>query len=451
MHFILILFHLIFNCLDRPECELRRIHQAKVFRQHSPITFPNGSHSSAPHFDPQSESTHVLISCVATSNPAPMGFSWFRRNGSAMVEIHPSPENDHSLFVAIQDYDYEDDHSVAAAGGAYRPNGHVPYQADQQLHLHGQAHSRQSAVLSVPDYANLEEYACVVNNLIGKSEPCWYQEQPAQGQIQPEQSNWGFLGEDNLLVVAATAGLIVFIVVASGAVVVVVCMHRHRTPIFKGFGNVSNSGSGGGTPQRFKLDRHTVPVSAVHHLLDSSPDLDIEFITGMDSRSKTATLTAGYRMAQAKHGAINSTTGTMGKSYRTLPHHQNPYMSAGVGNGSVYGGSSSNGSATGSRPFLVSYASSNVYAEPEYHCNASNHSGEQLTGSTTVTSASVNPNVNNPLATVNNNQGSLPPLPPTSFNGITPYGADSDNNGEQQSHQKRNDPRTNESKFGQLR
>ena len=135
----------------------------------------------------------------------------------------------------------------------------------------------------------------------------------------------------------------------------------------------------------------------------SSPDMEIDFIGGLDNRSKTATLTAGYRMVPGSTGppglAATTATGTLGKSYRTLPH---PYISTGSGGGnSVYGGSSSNGSNGGSRPFLVSYASSNVYAEPEYHCGASNHSGDQLTGSTTVTNASANgQSVNNAVPTL---------------------------------------------------
>lgn len=373
--------------VDRPECELRRIHTAKLFKQNSvsSSTFSNGSHTlPSTHFDKENEASNVLISCSASSNPAPMSFSWFRRNGTSMVEIHPSPETDHSLFVAIQDYEYDDhDEKVPASVG----QGHAPYQADQTASSYSLLHTRSSAVLSVPEYAHLDEYACLVTNLIGKSEPCWFEEQPAQGQIQHEVSTWSWLSEENLFVVAAIAGIAVFLVVASGAVVVVVCMHKHRTPSFKGFGTGSSSGSMSGTPQRFKLER---PVPA-HHLLDSSPDMDIDYVSGLDNRSKTATLTAGYRMPGATvNAAIQN--GTLGKSYRTLPHHPNhSYLPNGAAaGGSVYGGSSSNGSNGGSRPFLVSYASSNVYAEPEYHCGASNHSGDQLTGSTTVTNASGN-------------------------------------------------------------
>ena len=372
--------------VDRPECELRRIHTAKLFKQHSipSSTFSNGSNalsSPSTHFDKENEASQVLISCSASSNPAPMSFSWFRRNGTSMTEIHPSPETDHSLFVAIQDYDYDEhDERIPVSVGQQ-----MPYQADQTANSFSLGHTRSSAVLSVPEYAHLDEYACLVTNLIGKSEPCWFEDQPAQGRTQPEVSTWSWLSEENLFVVAATAGIAVFLVVASGAVVVVVCMHKHRTPSFKGFGTGSSSGSVSGTPQRFKLER---PVPA-HHLLDSSPDMDIDFVSGLDNRSKTATLTAGYRMVPGAAPNGPTQNGTLGKSYRTLPHHPNSYGPNGaVASGSVYGGSSSNGSNGGSRPFLVSYASSNVYAEPEYHCGASNHSGDQLTGSTTVTNAS---------------------------------------------------------------
>ena len=213
-----------------------------------------------------------------------------------------------------------------------------------------------------------------------------------------EPSNWSLLGEDNLFMVAATAGLIVFVLVISSAIAIVVCMHRHRTHSFKGFGTGTSMESAG-TPQRFKLDRP--------HLLESnhsSPDgLIVDDFIMSDSRSKTATLTAGYRMTPRNNGTIIG--GTLSKSYRAL--HQNPYTSAGSIYGESGGGSSSNGSNNGSRPFLVSYASSNLYAEPDYNCISSNHSGDQLTGSTIITNTS--------LTSANTNNPNKPPPPPPFF------------------------------------
>src|SRR5699024_9428399 len=148
---------------------------------------------------------------------------------------------------------------------------HLPYQADQSPQ-YTLGHAQQNAVLSVPSYANLDEYACLVTNQIGKSEPCWFQDQPVQGQIAPELSSWSFLGEDNLFFIAATAGIVVFLVVAYGVIVVVVCLLRHRPHSFKSFGTGYSGGSIGCTPQRFKLER-LLPLGG-HHLLDSSPDLD---------------------------------------------------------------------------------------------------------------------------------------------------------------------------------
>lgn len=159
---------------DKPECDLRRIHTAKLFRQHDSLLrpTPNGHSTQIVNYN---ESGHVLISCTATSNPPPIKFSWFRRNGSSLIEIHPSPETDHSLFVAIQDYDYDEDYYHSNSD--QRTN---QYLSDQNSPALGQM--RQSTVMSVPEYANLEEYACLVSNHIGESEPCWFQD-PVQGQI----------------------------------------------------------------------------------------------------------------------------------------------------------------------------------------------------------------------------------------------------------------------------
>lgn len=356
----------------------------------------------------------MLIACQARANPAPLQFSWFRRNGTQLLEIHPSTDAGHRVIVA-QDYDYEETSNVVGGGEDYgRPASAVAvsppgnFQAEQSA-ANDAGHVRQSAVLSVPEFASLEEYACVVTNHIGQSEPCWYQE-VAAGSVSQEPTNWSLLGgEDSLTLVAATLGLFVFIVIAIGGVTIAVCMHYHRSPSFKGLGSSRRTGGigggsdhlgggiGGASPHRFKLDHHN---RRPHHLLDSSPDME-DFL--VDNRSKTATLTAAYRM-HASGGTLgpggvligppqHQPGGTLSKSYKSLHHHnQNTYMSA----GSVYGGSSSGGggssSGNGSRPFLVSYASSNVYAEPEYGHNnghnnnsSSNHSGDQLTGSTTVT------------------------------------------------------------------
>lgn len=182
--------------------------------------------------------------------------------------------------------------------------------------------------------------------------------------------------------VAAVAGLVVFFLVLSSTVAVVLCLHRHRTHSFKGF----TAGSGlnqASTPQRFKLDRP--------HLLESTQSSPSALVTDdlllCGSRSKTATLTAAYRMTP--RGDAPLIGGTLcSKPYRAL--QQNAYTPAGSiygeGAGGFGGGSSSNGSNSGSRPFLVSYASSNLYAEPDYNYVSS---GDQLTGSTTVTANSL--------------------------------------------------------------
>lgn len=332
---------------------------------------------------------HVLISCMANSNPPALQFLWYRRNGTngPLLEIHPSPDTDHRLIVA-QDYDYDDASGVAMdSNGYFSKSKPSSYMSDQNYQF---GHSQQSAVLSVPEFAQLDEYACKVQNHIGISEPCWFREASIVDdengdQISSQRSSWSVLAEDNLIMVAVTAGFLVFALVLCGSVMIFVCMHRTRSPSFKGFGSASSNLNGGSsqnnTSHRFKSLEHQTMANRAHNLLDSSLD-NMDFISSRidQQRSKTATLTAAYRMhGISGTGSATSGVGTLSnKSYRTLPQN--------------------NG---GARPFLVSYGSSNVYAEPdEYvHC-ASNHSGEQLTGSTTVTNAS-------------NGNGNIPMIMPT--------------------------------------
>lgn len=336
----------------------------------------------------------IMLSCSAIANPAPAKFSWFRRNGTELIKIHPSLNSDHSLFVAIsQDYDYASDGTEY-----YHQNRH--HINDYALPVSGMGHTRQSIVIGVPPDANLDEYACIVANGIGESRPCLFEESPTSGKISVTgaQSN----GNDNLFMVAASAGLIVFCLVLFSTVAIVFCFYRNRTSTFKGFGNRNSDVT---TPQRFKLGNRP-------HLLDSSSSpeqlVDVDFM--MDTRSKTSTLTAGYRMAgSANKLTAPLITGTLTKQYSR--QYQNPYSTA----GSVYSSANEPDTATGlsaSRPFLVSYPSPNsggnpVYAEPEYHCvESSNPSGDgQLTGSTSVTTSSgANSNTSNVQL--------LPPLPP---------------------------------------
>ena len=67
-----------------------------------------------------------MLSCTAISNPAPGKFAWYRRNGSELLEIHPSINSDHSLFVAIsQDYDYASDSSGSLFDYYHQQHYHV--------------------------------------------------------------------------------------------------------------------------------------------------------------------------------------------------------------------------------------------------------------------------------------------------------------------------------------
>ncbi|OTF80123.1 hypothetical protein BLA29_003110 [Euroglyphus maynei] len=365
------------------------------------------------------------------------------------MEIHPSLNSDHSLFVAIsQDYDYASDSSGAV----------FDYYHQQQNHHHGHyqndnyddvaivghsvgGHTRQSIVMGVPPDADLDEYACVVANAIGESRPCWYEEMPTSGQIMPStggrnggQTN-GESAYDNLFMVAASAGLIVFCLVLFSAVAIVFFLHRNRNQAggssFKGFGGSRSSVDDDvNTPQRLKLNRpaHHLLMLDAHHTTSSDHPLDSAFLTNTidTNRSKTATLTAGYRMAGTlsnNHQQLTTPliTGTLSKSSFYHPNHhqreQNHYSTA---DGSIYGGiTNSEGDPdlenSASKPFLVSYPSPSVgsaeggsteanpvYAEPEYHCLESSSSAH---GSTSVTNSSGN-NSNT------SNLQILPPLPP---------------------------------------
>nr|XP_046915163.1 uncharacterized protein LOC124495776 [Dermatophagoides farinae] len=462
---------LTINVFYRPECELRRINTAKILHNR------HRSQDSSSRLDRQQQQpVPIMLSCTAISNPAPGKFSWYRRNGSELMEIHPSLNSDHSLFVAIsQDYDYASDSSGATAVFDYY---HQQPQQQNRHHNHFQSdnyddvaivghsvggHTRQSIVMGVPADADLDEYACVVSNAIGESRPCWYEETPTSGQIMSSSTGGrNGLGQstadsayDNLFMVAASAGLIVFCLVLFSAVAIVFCLHRNgsrtgggASSSFKGFGGSRNSVDDDiNTPQRLKLNRpaHHLLMLDAHHSTSDQP-LDSAFIVNtMDTNcSKTATLTAGYRMAGTMsnhHHQQQLTTplitGTLSKSsfyhHQLRQQNQNHYSTA---DGSIYDGGMITNSDDGgdldlensaSKPFLVSYPSPSgghnddslgdgtspsanpVYAEPDYHClqesSSSVHGDGQLTGSTSVTTSSGN-NSNT------SNLQILPPLPP---------------------------------------
>ncbi|KAH9423523.1 hypothetical protein DERP_003804 [Dermatophagoides pteronyssinus] len=469
---------LTINVFYRPECELRRINTAKILRNRQ-RSQPQQQDSS--RTDQQPQPIPIMLSCTAISNPAPGKFAWYRRNGSELLEIHPSINSDHSLFVAIsQDYDYASDSSGSLFDYYHQqqPSQQHHYQNDDVTMVAGGhsigGHTRQSIVMGVPSDANLDEYACVVSNAIGESRPCWYEETPVSGQIMSPSStgvghstNIADNGYDNLFMVAASAGLIVFCLVLFAAVAIVFCFHRNGNnrngggggghSSFKGFGGSHNSMINGGdddinTPKRLKLNRpshHLLMLDAHHHSMDHQP-LDSVYLTNTidTNRSKTATLTAGYRMAGNQQLTTPLITGTLTKSSFYNQRQQNHYSTA---DGSIYGGVAGGDRSNSDdhdedddqgennphqsassimKPFLVSYPSPSigsavdngddsggttneanpVYAEPEYHCLESSSSGHndcQLTGSTSVTNSSSGNNSNTSA-----NLQILPPLPP---------------------------------------
>lgn len=358
--------------------------------------------SSLPVTESSQSPAHLLIKCTGTSNPPPVGFAWFRRNGTELIRIQPSPETDHKLLVALEDeFGYvQDNRKNRLNDGFLSDQQHGNPQQHQQSSNGHFGHWRESAVLRVPSFAQLEEYACVVKNHIGESQPCWFDSANDPAGSSSTDSSWVPFGTNpndvnNTLMVALTAiGLTVFVVLVIIGTVLFVCWHRNRQPSFKGFGG-SSSLSSKATPQRFKLDSQRNHLHG-HHLADTLPghllegDVDLGFLD-----ARTATLTAGYRMTGAN--------GTLANNFRTMQHLSREPLTKSTNNhgtnitqpilptsGSIYGeNSSQNSSQNGSRPFLVSYASSNVYAEPDYIANgSSNHSGDQMTGSTNLTSAS---------------------------------------------------------------